>query len=211
MQHAAGRRPADPLVQRNRAGVGVQYPPRSGADVSGSFLRAKSSILAPYPCRGPLRSQTGGQSPPFCGRHPPCRQRCLWYSADNAQPAFLSSCSIGRWGLRGELFPDIAPYRLLADSAASLGHQRGAKAELFVFFSKAHIFAALPLRQLDQRVAAHQASYRSGRRSRRPFTALGTAPFVNFLWSPVSSTGGTARPSHTSGRVNWGYSSSPSQ
>lgn len=51
---------------------------------------------------------------------------------------------------------------------------------------------------------AHHWAYRSGRRWRVRSRLWRPRQASILLWSPVSSTGGMAWPSHTSGRVNWG-------
>ena len=84
-----------------------------------------------------------------------------------------------------------------ADGAAAFGKQFCSCIQLGIRLDQLGTLGALPARDLGDR--------------------MGGAPLVIQVRAalagafPVSSTGGMAWPSHTSGRVNWGYSSRPSQ
>src|SRR5262245_48752230 len=58
--------------------------------------------------------------------------------------------------------------------------------------------------------ASSRAAHRSGRRARVSRSASARRQAATLAWSPEVSTSGIGRPSHSCGRVNWGYSSRPS-
>ena len=144
--------------------------PIVGWSCSGSFLRAKSSIFAPYPL--PRAASVTNRWPisPVCGRRRPYRrQRPRVVQIERPTVLFLV-CQVRQPEVRRHFFEIFLVADRRTDRAAALGHEGGTEGELFVIFHKAHIFAALPLGQLGQRVAS-----RTRRRTNRG-GARGCAP-----------------------------------
>ncbi len=143
---------------------------------------------------------------------PGIRQHCPWYSADRT-PSRSCFILLQHTADRspGSGHPGIPAPRLLADARRPSAISFAAASSCSSFFTRRIFSPRFHLGKLGQRVGlapGHTGPGGAGGCASRLWRPRQSSIL---LWSPVSSTGGIARPSHTSGRVNWGYSSRPSQ
>mgnify|MGYP006887245272 CR=1 FL=1 len=147
-------------------GCSLFMTPIVGWSCSGSFCGQSPAFLHRILCRGQPRSQTDGRSRRFCGRRRPYRrQRPRVVQIERPAVLFLI-CQVRQPEVRRHFFEIFLVADRCTDRAAALGHEGRAEGELFVIFTR-RIFS--PRFHLGSSVSgwlSHQASYKSGRRSR---------------------------------------------
>ncbi len=182
-----------------------------GPGVLRKFLRAKSSSFVPMPLPRADCVTNRWPIPRFMADTHHAVRRIRSGVQENAQPPCASSS--GRWRMASGVYSARpasvhTPRQTVRQPSANSFAAASSWAPVLISWARSVRFqrgiwvigwVALPL-VIQVRAALAGA-----------FPALAAAPASILLWSPVSSTGGMAWPSHTSGAGELGYSSRPSQ